>query len=242
MICIFGEERLGHLPRFRHLLKSVPFNLVAPSQFMADRWKSYFGDDQLAITVHENGQVTRTPSGIGDIGSLRAPAPGPPRIAFLGTPGVHKGWGVFLELARRSSASGYRFYHFGDGRYRAQNVVTRSVNVVEDGPFAMIEALRRDSIDLALMWSLSEESFSYTAHEALASGVAILTNPRSGNIARVVAASDEGLVLDDERELYALFDDGLVPDLVEAWRKNREPEVLRFSHSRMTADLSIFDD
>ena len=58
MICIFGEERLGHLPRFRHLLKSVPFNLVAPSQFMAHRWKSYFGDDQLAITVHENGQVT----------------------------------------------------------------------------------------------------------------------------------------------------------------------------------------
>jgi glycosyltransferase involved in cell wall biosynthesis len=207
---------------------------------MADRWKAYFGDEQLEITVHENGRLSRTPPEIGD---LLAPASGPARIAFLGTPAIHKGWGVFLELAQRGSdPAACRFYHFGDGRYRAPNVVTRVVNVVEDGPLAMVEALRRDSIDLALVWSLWEESFSYTAHEALAAGVAILTNTGSGNIARVVATPDDGLVFGDESELYAAIDDGVIPDLVDARRKDRGRTVLHLSHSRMTADLVTFDD
>lgn len=242
-ICIFGEERLRHVPRFRWLLESVPFNLVAPSQFMADRWKQYFGNNQLTITVHENGRLSRTTSRIADAGSLVAQALGPIRVAFLGAPATHKGWGVFLDLARRNAGStAYRFYHFGDGRYRTPNVETRTVNVLKDDPLAMIGALRDESIDLAVLWSLWEESFSYTAHEALAAGVAILTNKGSGNIARIVAESDDGLVFGDERELFASFDDGLITELVHARRKNRNLEVGDFAHSRMTADLSTFDD
>jgi glycosyltransferase involved in cell wall biosynthesis len=241
-ICLFGEERLKHLPRLRLLLETVPFNLVAPSQFMADRWKQYFGNDQLAITVHENGRLIRASSGLSDIASFVAPAHGPVRVAFLGLPAIHKGWGVFLDLARQNAASmDYRFFHFGDGRYRSPNVATRIVNVLEDGPLGMIRALRDDSIDLAVVWSLWEESFSYTAHEALAAGVVVLTNNGSGNIARIVAASDDGgLVFGDESELFASFDNGLIADLVRARRKNRNLEVRDFSHSRMTADLANF--
>src|SRR5205823_445060 len=109
-ICIFGEERLDHLPRFRRMLELVPFNLVAPSQLMADRWKQYFGDDQLEITVHDNGTLSRERSEHSDVRPSTTVDGGPARVAFLGVPADHKGWGAFLELVRRNATSSdYRF-------------------------------------------------------------------------------------------------------------------------------------
>lgn len=241
-ICVFGEERRRHLPRFRLLLERVPFKLVAPSQFMAERWKLYFGNDQLEISVQENGMLSqRRPERI-HVGSSGAPAESPVRVAFLGVPAVHKGWGVFLELVRRNVASSdYRFYHFGDGRYHAPEIERREVNVLESGRLGMVNALRADSIDLAVLWSLWEESFSYTAYEALSGGAAILTNKGSGNIARVVSASEEGIVFGDDQELFAAFEGESLLELVRS-RRAEGPSLGDFVHSRMTADLASFDD
>ena len=72
-ICVFGEERLRHLPRFHALLARVPFKLVAPSQFMADRWKLYFGREELDIAVHEIGTLSEAPPERGRPALLRLP-------------------------------------------------------------------------------------------------------------------------------------------------------------------------
>ena len=206
-ICIFGEERLRHLPRFHTLLDRVPFKLVAPSQFMADRWKLYFGSDELDISVHEIGTLSEVLPVSERAGPPTATREGPARVAFLGAPAGHKGWDVFLELVRRSAAGGnYRFYHFGDGRYRAPDVERREVSVSQTEPLAAVDALRAEAIDVAVLWSLWEESFSYTAHEALSAGAAIVTNESSGNIARVVRTSGQGLVFSDEHELFEAFE------------------------------------
>ena len=218
-ICVFGEERLRHLPRFHALLDRVPFKLVAPSQFMADRWKLYFGREELDITVHEIGALTEAPAESGQAGPSAVTAEGPARVAFLGAPAVHKGWDVFQELVRRNAASGnYRFYHFGDGRYRGTDIERHEVNVVENDPLAVVDALRQEGVDVAALWSLWEESFSFTAHEAQSAGAAILTSESSGNIARVVEISGAGLVFADEHELFAAFESGSILDFVRSRR------------------------
>ena len=240
-ICVFGEERLRHLPRFHALLARVPFKLVAPSQFMADRWKLYFGREELDIAVHEIGTLSEAPPERGQAGPPAATAEGPARIAFLGAPAVHKGWDVFQELVRRNTASGnYRFYHFGDGRYRGTDIERREVNVVEDDPLAVVAALRQEGIDLAVLWSLWEESFSFTAHEAQSAGAAILTSQSSGNIARLVEISGDGLVFADEHELFAAFESGSILDLVRS-RRAESSAPADFVHSGMTADFASFD-
>jgi hypothetical protein len=241
-ICIYGEERLRHVVRWRELLDRVPFNLVAPSQFMADRWREYMGNPQLAVTVHEYGAVT--PAAMDavrpDVGL--APVDGPVRIAFLGQ-GFHKGWAAFRELVRRYAPSGeYRFYHFGDGGYRESDVEQRRVSVVETGPLAMIDALRADSIDLVVVWSIWEETFCYTAHEAFVAGAAVLTHEGSGNVATVVKATGKGLVFSGDQELFDAFEDRSILEFVRARRATPQVEFTEFVYSNMTADLGSFDD
>ena len=242
-ICVFGEERLRHVPRVREFLDRVPFTLAAPSQFMADRWKEYLGNDQLAVTVHEHEADTPIATNGYDPDVVRAPVDGPVRIAFLGTPQFHKGWGVFRELVRRYAASGeYRFYHFGEWEMREPHIEHRRVSVVESGPLAMIDALRAGSIELAVVSPICEESFSFTTHEALAAGAAVVTNEDSGNVARVVTESGRGLVFGDEEALLDAFDSRSIIEFAHARRSAQQPGRSHFTYSHMTADLAHFDD
>jgi hypothetical protein len=209
---------------------------------MADRWKEYFGNEQLAITVHEHGAVTHYATNSVEPGLVGAPVDGPARVAFVGSPLFYKGWEVFRELVRRHAWSGrYRFYHFGDGLDREPDVEQRKVSVLESGPQAMIDALRADSIELAVVWSIVEESFGFAAHEAVAAGAAVVTNDGAGNVARVFTAGN-GLVFGDEQELFDAFDTGSILDFVHSRRVTQPGDLSHFVHGNLTADLAHFDD
>lgn len=239
-ICVYGEERLRHVPRVRALLDAVPFNLVAPSEFMADSWRAYFGDSTLPIKVHPHGSLVDSSEPRPE--RTEREMDGPIRVAFLGVPAVHKGWGVFSELARRLSKGDFEFFHFGDGRYYDRGIVRREVRLRAGGALQMIDALRSDRIDIALIWSLCGESYSFTAHEALAAGAAILTNAGSGNVARVVSSSGAGVVFDDEASLYEAFESGDVARLV-ANRRHDEPSTWQqYVHGGLTADFASLDE
>jgi hypothetical protein len=243
MICVFGEERLNHVVRLRELLDRVPFKLVAPSQFMADRWREYFGNDQLEVAVHEHGAETHAAPDFDGREPVRDPVDGPPRIAFVGNPSFYKGWGVFRELVRRYAPSGeYRFFHFGDWDPGERDIEQRRASVVKDGPLAMIDALRTDSIELAVVWSLVEESFGFTTREAFAAGAAVITNEGSGNVASVVEATGRGLVFRDEAELLDAFESGSILEFIDARRSMHDLDGGDFALSNVTADLAHFDD
>jgi hypothetical protein len=122
------------------------------------------------------------------------------------------------------------------------SVEQRRVSVVEAGPLAMIDALRGDSIDLVLVWSIVEESFGFTTQEAIAAGAAVLTHEGSGNVASVVKASGEGLVFGDELELFDAFDSRSILEFVESRRSTQHVDRSNFALSRVTADLAHFDD
>jgi hypothetical protein len=100
--------------------------------------------------------------------------------------------------------------------------------------YAMREALDSARVDVAILWSLCRESFSFAAYEAAAAGAAILTGPDSGNIAAFTSAGGHGLVLPDEASLFAQFESGTVQSLS---RKVRRPEIFEIEYSGMSVDL-----
>jgi hypothetical protein len=86
---------------------------------------------------------------------------------------------------------------------------------------AAVAALTNAQVDLVLLWSVLHESYSYTFHEARAAGLPVLTNPRSGNIARSIQDSPEplGVVLDDVEALRTFLKaDARVAALLEVAR------------------------
>ena len=98
----------------------------------------------------------------------------------------------------------------------------------------MRQALETAGVDVAVLWSLCRETFSFAAYEAAAAGAAILTGPDSGNIAAFTRAGGHGLVLPDEAALHAQFASGAVTCLSRAARR---PELCDIAYGGISVDL-----
>jgi hypothetical protein len=206
-ICVYGEDRRLHVQRMRYFFQQIRPTILAPSRFAAELWLARSGLPHLSVNVADLAQLI-----------LDQPVPTvdatnrPLRVAYTGNTGFHKGWHVFADLASRHTGDPrYEFFRFGENGYPSiTNCRHISVRVTRHERNAMVEALQRECIDVVILWSMCPETFSFTAHEALAAGAFVITATHSGNIPRVVrtAAPDQGIVLDKEVELFELFESG----------------------------------
>jgi hypothetical protein len=159
----------------------------------------------------------------------------PLRVVFPGMPAAHKGWPVFKDLALRfADDPRYQFIHLGGRKIGGLPIAFEPVTVTAARPDAMQRALAKVRADVALIWPLCRETFSFTAYEAVAAGAAVLTNPDSGNVAAFVADGGHGRVLADEAGLTAFFEGGEVLALARAQRK---PALHELAFSALTVEL-----
>jgi hypothetical protein len=107
------------------------------------------------------------------------------------------------------------------------------VTVTADDLLAMRRALLEHEVDVAMIWSLCLETFSFAAYEAASAGAAVLTGPDSGNVA-AFAAQGHGLVLPDAQTLEAWFESGEILQLARAARGARTHDM---TYSSLTAEL-----
>ena len=127
------------------------------------------------------------------------------RVAYLGSQMTIKGWDIWIELVARYK-NRYDFLilnNQSDPRLRGVRRVF--VEYSAEQPDAMVDSLRNERVDIAVMWSSVPETYSYTCMEAFASNVYIVTGRDSGNIADFVSSHDAGIVLSDAQDLFDLF-------------------------------------
>lgn len=228
-LCVFGEGRAGHVAAHEALFRALDLTVAAPSRSVYDLWRARTTApaDQPHVIAPLATLVPRA--------GPAATRDGPLRVAFLGMPGPHKGWPAFQDLAETFAGDDrYEFWHLASRPVKEARLAFQEVSVTLETPRAMLDALETLQIDVAVLWSLCRETFSFAAHEVVASGAVILTRPDSGNIAAFVAEGGHGRVLSDEAELSALFASGAVLDLA---RRVRAPQHYDLALSALTADL-----
>ena len=94
----------------------------------------------------------------------------------------------------------------------------------------MLKALRENKIQVAILWSICPETFSFTYYECFAAGVFVITNQNSGNIEAMVRENKNGIILRDEMELlYFLSNPEMLKEKIMDWveRDYNCPEILR---------------
>jgi hypothetical protein len=226
-ICVYGETRRAHIGAHARLFEGLSLTVVAPSQVALDTWRAGGEFPHAGEVVHPH--ATLTPAG-------PAPArPGPFRFAYLGVPAPHKGWPIFRDLALRFAGDPrYAFLYLGKQPMLGLPIEAHPVSVSEDDPLAMRDAVQALGVDAAMIWSLCRETFSFTAHEAVAAGAAVVTGPDSGNVAAFVEAQGHGRVLPDEAALAVLFETG---EILELARARRKPSLYDLAFSALTVDL-----
>ena len=92
------------------------------------------------------------------------------------------------------------------------------VSFLDEGPDAMVKALRECQIDIAFLWSIWPETYSFTLYEAFAANCFVVTNSMSGNIAEQIRNNSRGIVFNDEAEMRLFFNNLL--RVKEAIRRN----------------------
>lgn len=232
-LCLYGSERVSHLDRMAAFFEEVDVDVVAPSQFAADFWTARTSLSAASVTVLPHAEI-----------EWEECAPGPEEggrvsVAFIGYPAPHKGWPMFERLVRgfRGSDLGFDFVYLGTSPLGLDGVENVHVHVTAEEPNAMIRALAERRVDFVLHWASCAETFSFSTHEALASGAYVLTNACSGNVAATVRRLARGAVLADENELEAFFHDGRAAEMAAELRARRRTECATMHRSAMSLDV-----
>jgi len=228
-VCVYGPWRARHMAEHERLFERLSLTVVSPSQPTLDLWKR-------TAAYRTAGEVILPHARLVERGlAPRPPAGRPLRIGFVGMPSAHKGWEVFRELVTAFGEDPrYQFLHLGGRTETGLPLEFHKVTVTEAKPRAMQQAVERHELDVALIWPLCRETFSFTAYEAVAGGAAVITGPDSGNVAAFVAQTGHGLVLPDEASLGALLASGEIAALSRA---ERAPKLYDLEFSGLTVDL-----
>jgi glycosyltransferase involved in cell wall biosynthesis len=205
-LCIYGTIRPLHYQAFSDLFRQFPIHVVAPSEFALEFWREKFP------LVANEGYVV--PNAILEWqGRLQDTCENRPlRIAFVGYPVLHKGWQAWLRLSNQfGKDSRYKFFHFSSDWQPSPNFEKVSVKVTQKNRSAMIDVLSNKKIDIAFLWSICPETFSFTLYEALAAGCYIVTNSASGNIQDTILRNPQwGKIYASEIELLEAFEEGCI--------------------------------
>jgi hypothetical protein len=229
-VCVFGPYRQRQLDEHERLFERLSLTVVSPSEPTLKLWKAAGDYRSAREVVAPHARLVER--GEAPVAAERRPL----RVAYLGMPVAHKGWGLFRDLVAAHAGDGrYRFLHLGGRRAADVAAEFHRVSVNETRPLAMREAIEAFEVDVALIWPLCRETFSFTAYEAVAAGAAVVTGPDSGNVAAFVTAGGHGRVVPDEAALAELFASGAAAKLLS--RAHRRPKLYDLAFSGLTVDL-----
>lgn len=199
MSCTHSENRERiHAYHDRLFRTYGKMRLIAPSENVKQNISAAFGfaADRIEVIPHQTFETIR---------QEKPRVHSKIRIAYVGYKSPYKGWDTFKEVVERYRNK-YAFYCFGRTNETLDGVCHVDVSFIEDGPLAMVKKLESHGIDIAFLWSVWPETYSYTYFESAAAGAFIMTNAWSGNISEQANRHQNGAVLNDPAELYALLD------------------------------------
>lgn len=228
--CEYYKQSLSHKEKVETFLNNIAvLDVVAPSEFVKTLWVEAFPEySQRTIVINHKRMLGIYTGNMELLHSDRTI-----KIAFVGqgidTKGYDK-WLFATEEINSSYPGMYSFYHFGTTDQFKEYINNIAVSIVNEGPDAMIKALRSNNIDIVVLFSAAPETYSYTYFESLASNCFVITNNRSGNIAVETKNRSNGIVIENTREaLYELLEDkNHLQQLLNSFKSSKKygPEYL----------------
>lgn len=223
------EGKLNEVWQRKFVERYPKITYVFPSAVVRDIWQKHFqAKNRLLIVPNTKfGNLTQKYEKKGSEEKLK--------IAFIGYGRVEKGWKIWQSLCEKYEDR-YELYVLGDGEC-SKNVKRIPVSVAKDGPNAMVDAIRREKIDIAFLWSMRPETYAYTFFEAYVGGCYIITNPQSGNIYTMTEELKCGKVLKNEEALWIFLENQkeVRTALHEMYKEKAEHPVILEDNDRILA-------
>lgn len=191
---------------------------VSPSEVAKQVWTNTYSQYQnkLLVIPHQvyEGEYLGNRQQIADEEPLK--------IAFVGYQAPVKGWGFWKDAIYKAHQQGCNYLYFQYGRCEEHLEIVREVQIdFTQDKVAMIDKLREQNIDVAILWSQCPETYSFTFYEAFAANCFILTTNVSGNIEVQVGKHKNGLIGENLEQI--LCDEKQLRKLVNNFRAQQKP-------------------
>ncbi len=198
--CIYYAESLKMVERIKWFFGTFgKVTVIAPSETAAKLWEDAFPMYANNIMIEGHFRVCD-----GDKqGGREISTNGKLNVAFVGD-GIHaKGadlWYNAVEGLSEEIRDKYNFYHMGSHGPSDKGVFCVPIENALHGNDHMTQQLIQKQIDIAVLFSIAPETYSFTYFEALKARCFVITNRFSGNIAKMVAKNRNGIVIDPDTD------------------------------------------
>jgi hypothetical protein len=156
-------------------------------------------------------------------------------IGFIGYPVNHKGWHIFEEIANKYKTNEkFQFTYIGAEKQSNPYINHLKFNPSSEDYLRSVENLKNKGLDYILHWSSCYETFSFTAHEAIAIGALLLTHKNTGNVAELVIKHKFGIVFEDINELNNYLDSDILLENINSFRKEKLNKLVDLKFSDIT--------
>lgn len=191
---------------FYEKLINISEKLVFPSEFIANK----FINSSIILEGYKN-KVEVSPNLIleKNITNIVKRKNKKLKIAYLGYKAEHKGWNLFESLLLdKNIVDQYDIYHIGADDLKKNNSYTKVLANYKNQSTTPELLLKKYDIDIVLLFSKLEESYSYTMYEAIASQSCIVTSDCSGNISHIIEKNQAyGKIFSSELSVIDFFND-----------------------------------
>lgn len=197
-----SAQKFDLIRKFLEGIYASIFSVIVPSDDVFGRWVSVY--QEFKHITHVRGHLL--PQGCYEREYIEGQKI---KIAFVGLQLDLKGykdWVTFAD-AQLEKDKPYELHYFGEAKHHHPSVSDHVVSTAAEGKDAMITSLRKNNIDFVFLWSQCPETYSYVYYEASAAGAVIITNPKSGNIAKMVDKMGNGIVLANIEQVINIFSD-----------------------------------
>ncbi|MGD1816186.1 MAG: hypothetical protein ACPKNR_04050 [Pleomorphochaeta sp.] len=128
------------------------------------------------------------------------------RIAYIGYQNIVKGWESFKKI-NNINKDQFELFVLGRCTEQLEGVKVIPVSFIDNGPNAMVNAIKDNNIDIAFLWSIRPETYGFTFYESYISGTYIITNNNSGNITYMTKKLNCGKSFESDIELFDFLSD-----------------------------------
>lgn len=192
--CKYWRKEKRHILKMNNFINTVDLTVesfIAPSEIVKHIFVNVFPKMEERIIIRPHLIVE----------GLKKYEPVSERliIGYHGNQDEKKGYQEWKIITKRFAVY-YEFKYLGIGKEKIRGVKNVFVSTALQGNEAMINAIKKEKISIAFMWSKCPETYSYVYFELLQNGVFIVTFKDSGNIAMLVNENGNGKVFDTLEE------------------------------------------
>ena len=181
-----GMQSYQNMRRFLEHVSEYIVRILTPSESALKIWVSAFAEAQKKAMVRPHLKYEFKHYGRSVNDKIR--------IGYMGSLMKSKGYEKWKQIIRELPSEKYEFYCFSARASGEKGVHDIYVNFQDRDCQGMAEQLKQHNIDIAFLWSIWAETYSYTYYEAYEAGCYVITNEYSGNIAAQVAGNGNGKV------------------------------------------------